>query len=79
MSTTHGGLNIFSNIDGDFSGIPIISRKDADELPSNQRNHIDDIQRKENTPTVWCVKHLPQNRNIFATCGGSGTMRLWQK
>lgn len=28
--------------------------------------------------TVWCVRHLPQNREIFATCGGSGTVRLWK-
>lgn len=27
--------------------------------------------------TVWCVKHLPQNRDIFVTGGGSGSIRLW--
>ncbi|KAM7354781.1 dynein axonemal assembly factor 10 [Cochliomyia hominivorax] len=27
--------------------------------------------------TVWCVKHLPQNRDIFVTCGGTGSLRLW--
>lgn len=27
--------------------------------------------------TVWAVKHLPQNRDIFASCGGSGSVRLW--
>lgn len=27
--------------------------------------------------TVWAVKHLPQNRDIFATCGGTGSVRLW--
>lgn len=27
--------------------------------------------------TVWCVKHLPQNRDIFITCGGAGSTRVW--
>ena len=27
--------------------------------------------------TVWCVKHLPQNREIFVSCGGTGSIRLW--
>ncbi|XP_060534618.1 dynein axonemal assembly factor 10 isoform X2 [Cylas formicarius] len=28
--------------------------------------------------TVWQVKHLPQNREIFMTTGGSGTLCLWK-
>lgn len=27
--------------------------------------------------TIWCVRHLPQNPDIFATCDGSGSVRLW--
>lgn len=27
--------------------------------------------------TVWTAKHLPQNRDIFATGGGSGSLRIW--
>lgn len=27
--------------------------------------------------TVWCARHLPQNREIFVTCGGTGSLRLW--
>ena len=27
--------------------------------------------------TVWSVKHLPQNRDLFVTCGGTGSLRLW--
>lgn len=27
--------------------------------------------------TVWCARHLPQNREIFASCGGTGSLRLW--
>ncbi|XP_053677604.1 dynein axonemal assembly factor 10 [Anopheles nili] len=27
--------------------------------------------------TVWTVKHLPQNRDIFMTGGGSGNVRIW--
>lgn len=28
--------------------------------------------------TIWTVKHLPQNRDIFLTCSGSGSVRLWK-
>lgn len=28
--------------------------------------------------TMWAVKHLPQNRDVFITCSGSGSVRLWQ-
>lgn len=27
-------------------------------------------------PTLWGIKHLPQNREIFASLGGDGTVRL---
>lgn len=27
--------------------------------------------------TVWSIKHSPQNRDIFASCGGSGSIRVW--
>lgn len=28
--------------------------------------------------TIWCAKHLPQNRDLFMTCGGSGSIRIWK-
>jgi WD repeat-containing protein 92 len=27
--------------------------------------------------TVWIAKHLPQNRDIFMTGGGTGSVRIW--
>jgi hypothetical protein len=27
---------------------------------------------------VWCVKHLPQNRDVFATGGGNGSVNLYK-
>lgn len=27
--------------------------------------------------TVWTARHLPQNRDIFVSCGGTGSVRLW--
>lgn len=79
-STTFGGLNLFDFSSGDDqSQVSCISKLDADELPSIQRNHINDKHSKEITPTIWCVRHLPQNRNIFATCGGSGNVRIWHR
>lgn len=70
VSTTNGGLNIFTNVGEDFSQIPAIAIKDADQLSANHRSHVN---------TIWRVKHLPQSPNIFATCGGSGNVRLWQR
>lgn len=28
--------------------------------------------------TVWCARHLPQNRDVLVTCGGTGSVRLWK-
>lgn len=28
--------------------------------------------------TIWTVKHLPQDKDVFATCSGSGSIRLWK-
>jgi len=28
--------------------------------------------------TIWIVRHLPQNREIFVTCGGGGSLCLWK-
>ncbi|KAK3750025.1 hypothetical protein QZH41_008663 [Actinostola sp. cb2023] len=36
------------------------------------------MTEKAHKSTVWCAKHLPQNRDIFMTCGGSGTLSLWK-
>nr|CAD7443315.1 unnamed protein product [Timema bartmani] len=33
---------------------------------------------KAHKSTVWTVRHLPQNREIFVTCGGGGTLCLWK-
>lgn len=80
-TTTFGGLNMFDFSKGssDQSTVSCISKIDADELPSIYRNHINDSGYKTITPTIWCVRHLPQNPGIFATCGGSGTLRIWHR
>ncbi|KAI8487592.1 PREDICTED: WD repeat-containing protein 92-like [Branchiostoma belcheri] len=36
------------------------------------------LSEKAHKSTVWLTKHLPQNRDVFMTCGGSGTLNLWQ-
>ena len=36
------------------------------------------LTEKAHCSTVWCVRHLPQNREIFMTCGGSGSLNLWK-
>jgi WD40 repeat protein len=27
---------------------------------------------------VWATRHLPQNRDVFVTCGGDGSVNLWK-
>ncbi|XP_017779626.1 PREDICTED: WD repeat-containing protein 92 [Nicrophorus vespilloides] len=36
------------------------------------------LSEKAHDSTVWQVKHLPQNREIFMTTGGAGSMCLWK-
>ncbi|KAK7082856.1 WD repeat-containing protein 92 [Halocaridina rubra] len=33
---------------------------------------------KGHKSTIWCGRHLPQNRDIFATTGGNGSILLWK-
>ena len=34
------------------------------------------VEAVEKGPTLWCVAHLPQNRDVFAVTGGDGTVSL---
>lgn len=36
------------------------------------------LMDKGHKSTVWCGKHLPQNREIFTTTGGNGAIMLWK-
>ncbi|XP_039593824.1 WD repeat-containing protein 92 [Polypterus senegalus] len=36
------------------------------------------VSEKAHKSTVWQVRHLPQNRDIFITAGGSGSLNLWK-
>ncbi|XP_042901354.1 dynein axonemal assembly factor 10 [Parasteatoda tepidariorum] len=35
------------------------------------------LLKKAHKSTVWLCRHLPQNRDIFMTTGGSGSLCLW--
>lgn len=35
------------------------------------------VTEKAHKSTVWLVRHLPQNRDIFMTTGGNGSLNLW--
>lgn len=83
-STTFGGINVFDfdneSMNNGQSTVSCISKMDADEIPAIQRNHVNTAGTKEVlASTIWCVRHLPHNRNIFATCGGSGNVRIWHR
>nr|XP_023022500.1 WD repeat-containing protein 92 [Leptinotarsa decemlineata] len=36
------------------------------------------LTEKAHESTVWTVRHLPQNREIFMTTGGAGSLCLWK-
>jgi len=36
------------------------------------------LSQEAHKSTVWAVKHVPQNRDIFMTTGGTGTLCLWK-
>ncbi|KAI0982885.1 hypothetical protein GJ496_011568 [Pomphorhynchus laevis] len=48
-----------------------------DLLPINTLN-IKSVSQKEHDSTIWTVRHLPQNREVFVTCGGTGSLNLWK-
>uniref|UniRef100_A0A671T6S6 WD repeat-containing protein 92 n=1 Tax=Sinocyclocheilus anshuiensis TaxID=1608454 RepID=A0A671T6S6_9TELE len=36
------------------------------------------VSEKAHKSTIWQVRHLPQNRDIFMTAGGAGNLHLWK-
>jgi len=36
------------------------------------------LAESAHSSTVWSVRHLPQNRDVFMTTGGNGTLNLWK-
>lgn len=64
----------------DQSTVSRASKMDANQMPTVQRSHVSvDNTKEAEASTIWCVRHLPQNRNFFATCDGSGNVRVWHR
>lgn len=36
------------------------------------------VTERAHSSTIWSVRHLPQNRDIFMTMGGNGSLNLWK-
>ncbi|CAL8297693.1 unnamed protein product [Merluccius merluccius] len=36
------------------------------------------VSEKGHKSTIWQVRHLPQNRDVFMTAGGAGNLHLWK-
>jgi hypothetical protein len=49
-------------------------------VPSIIRLHLESASRTEKAhkSTIWLAKHLPQNRDVFMTLGGNGSLNLWK-
>lgn len=73
VSTLEGGLNVYDLRTQHLKkGFAYVSECDAGRSLGT-RGVISGIKA-----TVWTAQHLPQNREIFVTCGGTGAIRLWQ-
>lgn len=72
VATLEGGLLVYDlRTQHATKGFACVREKDAGRsLGSNGVVH-------GAKATVWCARHLPQNREIFASCGGTGSIRLW--
>lgn len=72
VTTLEGGLHVYDmRTQHPEKGFACVSERDAGR--SLGTNGVISGAKA----TVWCAKHLPQNREIFVTCGGSGSLRLW--
>lgn len=73
VTTLEGGLHVYDlRTLHSSKGYARVSEKDAGRALG--KNGVIEGTKA----TVWSVRHLPQNRELFATCGGTGSVRLWQ-
>jgi len=42
------------------------------------KSGFESLTEKAHSSTVWTTKHLPQNRDVFVTGGGNGTINLYK-
>lgn len=72
VTTLEGGLHVYDmRTQHPSKGFACVSERDAGR--SLGTNGVITGAKS----TVWCARHLPQNRDIFISCGGSGSVRLW--
>lgn len=72
-TTLEGGLHVYDTRTlHPQKGFCCVTEKDAGRSLGNN-GVISGLKA-----TVWCARHLPQNRELFMTCGGTGAIRLWQ-
>eukprot|EP00164_Ancoracysta_twista_P004417 GFYU01005962.1.p1 GENE.GFYU01005962.1~~GFYU01005962.1.p1 ORF type:complete len:380 (-),score=92.11 GFYU01005962.1:250-1326(-) len=44
----------------------------------HQEKEYANLEQEAHKSTVWLARHLPQNRDVFMTCGGNGSLNLWK-
>lgn len=73
VTTLEGGLHVYDlRTQHPKKGFACVSETDAGRSLGT-RGIINGAKA-----TVWTAQHLPQNRELFVTCGGTGAIRLWQ-
>lgn len=44
----------------------------------NSKSGFASLTQSAHKSTIWCGAHLPQNRDVFMTTAGNGSMHLWK-
>lgn len=44
----------------------------------NEKEGYAYLTQQAHAATVWSANHLPQNRDVWMTSGGDGTLNLWK-
>jgi WD40 repeat protein len=42
------------------------------------KNGFAAVTTESHKSTIWCGHHLPQNRDVFVTSGGNGSLHVWK-
>uniref|UniRef100_H2YR18 Rae1 protein homolog n=1 Tax=Ciona savignyi TaxID=51511 RepID=H2YR18_CIOSA len=61
---------VVSSLEGKF--------KVFDVRTLNPKSGFTSLTEKAHKSTVWLARHLPQNRDVFMTTGGAGSLSLWK-
>lgn len=74
VGTLNGGVFVFDFSESSPNGEAKCIRNGNKPTVAGPTNGRSNTKKK---PTVWAVKHLPQNRELLTSCDGNGMVQLW--